>query len=190
MTRDDGSEVTPCLIGKLIVATPTLLDPNFYRTVVFIGKHDAEGALGLVLNRPTSEPVSSYLPNWKGNVSFPEVIFVGGPVAKDIAVGLVRDPAAPPDDWIPIFENAGFIDLGLTPESLVTVNAARVYSGYSGWISGQLEVELSTGSWIVADAEISDLFTDDPGVLWNKVLRRQKGPASLYSSFPDDLTVN
>lgn len=178
------------LTGKLLVATPLLLDPNFYRTVVFIEDHNEEGALGIVLNRPTTELVRDHLPEWEGLMSNPRVVFVGGPVSNEIAIGLARDPALHPEAWDPKLPGIGLLDLALGPQAVIDVAEARAFSGYAGWVEGQLEAELGTGSWLVVDAQPDDLFSADPEHLWRRVLRRQPGNASVYASYPDDPRAN
>ncbi len=76
------------IAGKLLVATPSLSDPNFYRTVILLLQHDEEGALGVVLNRPSTEPLEAHLPDWAPK-SDPPIVFVGGPVAPEVAIGIL-----------------------------------------------------------------------------------------------------
>lgn len=178
------------IVGRLLVATPLLLDPNFFRTVVLMIEHSEEGALGLVLNRATAEPVADHLPGWETHLSTPPVVFVGGPVNNEVAVGLVRRPAVPPEDWAPSVHETGLVDLAEGPEALESIAAARVFSGYAGWVGGQLEEELRSGSWVLAEAAPADAFTTAPDDLWRQVLRRQPDRRSLYASFPDDLRSN
>lgn len=189
MTPGD-TEPEVSVAGKLLVATPMLLDPNFYRTVLYILEHSEDGALGLVLNRATDEPIADHLPGWGGSLTDPEVVFVGGPVANEIAVGVVRAPQHPPDGWAPTQDGIGLVDVGLGPDAFGDTDGARVFSGYAGWVGGQLEVELSTGSWIVVSGSRDDVFTGDPGGLWRRILRRQTDRRALYASFPDDPRSN
>lgn len=178
------------LAGRLLVARPSLLDPNFYRTVLYIVEHSEEGALGLVLNRPTEEPVSDHLDAWAAHVASPPVVFIGGPVANEIAVGLIAGPHAPPDPWEPTPGGIGLVDPGTDPDALEGTAGGRVYSGYSGWVTGQLEMEVATGSWVVTDGGTDDVFTAEPETLWRRVLRRQRDRSSLYAWFPDDIRTN
>lgn len=186
MTEDTHGD----LAGKLLIATPLLLDPNFYRTVVYLHEHSADGAMGLVLNRLTPARLDDHLPQWAEAVSAPPAVFFGGPVSNEVAVGLAHRPEVPPDDWEPDSLGIGLVDLSLSPGTFGKLGASRVYSGYSGWTGGQLEAELTTGSWIVAVARMEDVFTPAPEDLWRTVLRRQKGSAGLYASFPDDPRAN
>ncbi|MFI5047093.1 MAG: YqgE/AlgH family protein, partial [Acidimicrobiia bacterium] len=83
---------------RLLVAAPTLLDPNFRRTVVFIVEHTRDGALGVVLNRPSRSEVAELFPSWAERAAHPGFVFVGGPVHTDdalVALGRVVAPGAP-----------------------------------------------------------------------------------------------
>jgi putative transcriptional regulator len=174
--------------GKLLVAHPEMRDPNFYRSVVLLFEHGADGALGTVLNRPTDDLVAEHLPAWEGHVADPPVVFIGGPVRNEIAVGVGEWPDAP-DEWVSMFAAVGFIDLTDSPDPVSSPERIRVYSGYSGWDAGQLEVELAIDSWFIVDPVIEDIF-GDPGELWSRVLQRQPGRLSLYARYPHDLSDN
>lgn len=180
------------LTGRLLVATPHLIDPNFVRTVVLICRHDDEGALGLVLNRPTDIPVGEHLPGWTDVVPEPPVVFVGGPVQPEVAVGLGRRRrAATPPGWTDVFERIGLLDLGAPAgEALATVETVRVFSGYAGWSAGQLDFEAASGDWFVIDATPGDVFTPGSDGLWRSVLRRQGGNLAFYADFPPDPALN
>lgn len=186
----NGDEGFLSLAGHLLIATPLLIDPNFFRAVVYIVEHSPEGALGVVLNRPSEERVSDHLPDWNGLLNEPSVVFIGGPVANDIALGVVTNPDVPPESWDPTQDGVGLVDLSEGPGKLGGVASARVYSGYSGWVRGQLELELRTGSWVVAAGGADDVFTAEPDTLWRAVLRRLPDRRALYASYPDDLGSN
>jgi len=172
------------LAGKLLVATPELVDPNFFRTVVLILEHDeVEGALGIVLNRATDANVADYLPEW-APFATPPLVHVGGPVAPEVAIGVVDTPATPPETWAPVVADIGLLDLSTGPSEVGGVLRARIFAGYAGWMAGQLEAELLMRSWFVVDAEEGDVFTNRPGSLWRTVLRRQPGRLAWYANFP------
>jgi putative transcriptional regulator len=173
--------------GKLLVASPRLVDPNFYRTVVFLFEHGEDGALGTVLNRPTPEVAADHLPDWRDLITEPAVVFVGGPVRNEVAVGVAEFEDQEADGGL--FAGIGFIDLSEPPEPGNPPQRIRVFSGYSGWDSGQLEVELAVDSWFIVDAIADDIF-GDPDNLWSRVLERQPGHLKLYARFPDDLSLN
>jgi putative transcriptional regulator len=170
------------LAGALLVASPHLLDPNFYRSVVLVLEHDEDGAVGVIINRPSTSGLGEELPDWAPLLAQPPVVFVGGPVQPEAAVGLadgVEGSSLP---------GVGIVDLSAPPGALDV--PVRIYAGYAGWGSGQLEAELAEGGWIVATARSEDVFVGDPGSLWAAVLRRQPGPTALLSSFPIDPRLN
>ena len=177
--------------GSLLVSTPALHDPTFRRTVVLLLDHDEDGALGVVLNRPTEIPVAEVLPGWTGHVSDPEVVFAGGPVAQDSALGLARADAEPEMGWRGLAGDLGLVDLDAPPEVVTaTLGGLRIYVGYSGWAAGQLEDELAEDAWWVFPAEREDVFAGDPARLWQRVLRRQGGDPALAATLPDDPSLN
>jgi putative transcriptional regulator len=183
--------------GRLLVANPLLPDPNFDRTVVFlIAYNDDDGAVGIVLNRPTDTTVAATLPRWVHMAASPAVIFVGGPVQDDAVICLARPfghpaAAAPPGEWKPVTSDIGRLDLDLDPDSLQSsLSQVRLFAGYAGWAPGQLEAEIAAGAWWVVDAEPDDAFCDDPEQLWKTVLRRERGPLALVASYPDDPAWN
>jgi len=172
------------LRGQLLVAAPVLSDPNFHRTVVLIAEHGDEGAMGLVLNRPTDTSVGDALPELSPIAGEEEPVFVGGPVSTGsvLAVAELDDP----DDASELLFGA----VGFVQEPDIPVLRGRVFVGYAGWSAGQLESELEEESWLVLPAEPDDLFSDDPDGLWSAVLRRQGGPYALLSLMPPDPSLN
>jgi putative transcriptional regulator len=170
------------LAGSLLVATPALLDPHFFRTVVLLLQHDEDGCVGVVLNRPTMESVADHLPEWSDRVPKPGTVNYGGPVEPAVAIGLALSPEGMPTG-VP---GLSLIDLTAPGEGPQPV---RIYSGYSGWGSEQLETEISVGSWYVVQASPDDPFDDDEGQ-WRRVLRRQPGFLSVVSTYPDDIELN
>jgi putative transcriptional regulator len=184
------------LTGRLLVAAPRLVDPNFSRTVVLVCRHDEDGALGLVLNRPTPVTVAEALPGWVEVLAPPNVVFLGGPVQAEMAVGLGQLLAGgagriESDDWTPIDQHLGLVNLGVSPAAEVgSLERLRVFAGYAGWSAGQLDFEVSSADWFVLPAEEDDPFTAAPGGLWRRVLHRQTGPVALFADFPPDPSLN
>ena len=193
------------LTGALLVASPTLADPNFARSVVLLLDHDEEGALGVILNRPSEVATSDVVPlprtpGWADLVSEPAVVHVGGPVTPEAIVCLGRMRAGRSSrpggatglsGWTPLGGFVGAIDLDADPDDLLAVlDGLRVFAGYSGWGPGQLEHELRIGGWLVLGAEPDDPFTADPATLWSRVLRRQGGELALLHTMPADPTHN
>jgi len=172
--------------GKLLVASPLLVDPNFFKTVVFVLQHDSDGAVGVVLNRPSEELVEHHLPEWVRRIEDPPLVFIGGPVEPAVAIGMVRSdrPLEPT-----ALTGVGMVDLGSDPAA-GSPGPVRVFSGYAGWGAGQIEAELEEGAWLVVAAEPDDIFSGDPGLLWSTVLRRQGGRVAMLATFPSDLSLN
>jgi putative transcriptional regulator len=182
------------LVGRLLVATPLLEDPHFRRTVVLLLDHGDEGAVGVVLNRPSEVPVGEVLGAWEAVVAGAPVLWYGGPVGTDAALALAtpRPGAAHPTGFRAVgVDGLGLVDLDEDPQLVRSDLAAiRVYAGYSGWAAGQLEDEVAEGAWYVVDALPSDPFTDIPDALWRLVLRRQGGELAFVATFPDDPEMN
>jgi len=174
--------------GRLLLATPDLLDPNFYRAVVLICSHDDEGAFGLILNRPLEAPVADHLGEWSEHVVEPAVVFEGGPVQRSTAIGLALGPAN--RVWtIEVGRGLGLIDLD-DDSATVELNALRVFSGYAGWGRGQLEAEIASEGWFVVDRWPDDSFSSEPEQLWRAILLRQGRDLAIYANFPDDPAAN
>jgi putative transcriptional regulator len=170
--------------GRLLVASPDLEDPSFRRTVVLMVAHDADGAVGLVLNRPSEIPIAEALPAWSDASAPPACLYLGGPVQQDAAIGLGSGPSVGPDR---VLDDLGAVDLDGTAEGHALV---RVFIGYAGWGAAQLDGEIARGDWIVVDARVGDVVTTAPEQLWREVLRRQPGRVSLFAHAPDDASLN
>jgi len=181
------------LTGQLLLATPALREPTFHRTVILMLDHGDDGGLGVVLNRPMDVDVAAVLPPWQPWTTAPGVLFQGGPVALDSALGLVGVPGEghePPGVRL-INGSLGLVDLDTDPTDVVqALSGLRVFAGYAGWSPGQLEGEIEEGAWYVVDAEPRDAFTDDPEGLWRAVLRRQGGDLAMVATYPEDPTLN
>jgi putative transcriptional regulator len=178
------------LSGQLLLAAPTLLDPNFSRTVILIGAHSEEGAMGVVLNRPSQVTVGDAVPQLEPAVDDEDTVYLGGPVQPDsiVLLGEFMDPSP-----------AGLLVLGRigfpAPEAGIEELAAatarrRVYAGYAGWGEGQLDSELEQGDWIAQIALPDDVFTEDPDELWSTVMARKGGSYALLARMPLDPSVN
>jgi putative transcriptional regulator len=176
--------------GRLLVALPALADPNFERTVVLVLEHDDDGALGIVLNRPTLTSVSDVLRGWETVVAAPTLVFGGGPVEPRAVVGLaIARPGHEPRETIN--DRIRTVDPTADPATVAgEVDGARLFAGYAGWAPGQLEDELEDGAWTVVDAHADDIVSTDPAALWSRVLGRQRGSLRLLASFPDDPALN
>ena len=177
------------LQGQLLVASPALLDPNFRRTVVLVTEHTEDGAAGLVLNRPTESEVSEIVPALESLVDDGEPIFMGGPVQPNgvLVLGEFLDPD---DAAVPLFGSLGFPSLDEPDDVVPLTTRRRIFAGYAGWGSGQLEDELAREDWILEEAQPDDAFTEAPQELWADVLRRKGGIYELVARMPEDPSVN
>jgi putative transcriptional regulator len=194
-----GMTEASSLTGRLLVATPALTDPNFDRAVVLLLDHDEDGTLGVVLNRPTEVDVSAVLEPWAELVGNPAVVFRGGPVSLDSALALAVLPGGVAEGaggegvlgWRRVHGAIGLVDLEAPPELLAAeLGSLRVFAGYAGWTSGQLEDELVDGAWYVVESEPGDVSSPDPERLWRAVLRRQRGELAMVATYPDDPSMN
>ena len=185
--------MTEVQAGMLLVATPALLDPNFADTVVLLLDVDENGALGVVLNRPSGVPVAEVLEGWGEVVAEPEVLFHGGPVSTEgaLAVALLRTEDDVPVGFREITGQLGLVDLD-TPVELLdgSLQGLRIFAGYAGWGAAQLDGEIAEGSWYVVPSQPFDVFRIDPAELWRDVLRRQPGELSWHSTRPVDPDLN
>jgi putative transcriptional regulator len=188
--------VTPhdSTVGKLLIAEPMLEDPNFDRTVVLMIEHTTDGALGVVLNRPTDLEVDAVLGEWASLAASPPVLYMGGPVEQNGVLALARrrtSDAQEAPGWTSVLGEIGTIDLHLEPDDVAGgVDGVRFFAGYSGWGGGQLEAELAEGAWLVVPADPGDVFAPDPDAMWRAVLRRQGGKVAMLAHFPAHPSLN
>jgi len=178
------------LAGQLLLASPSLRDPNFVRTVVLIGVHSEEGAMGVVLNRPSAVSVGDAVPQLEQAVAELEPVYVGGPVQPTSIVFLAEflDPSLA---GLLVLGRIGFPapDAGIE-ELTEATRRRRVFAGYAGWGEGQLDAEVEQGDWITQAALPQDVFTEAPQQLWGAVLTRMGGSYALLARMPLDPGVN
>ena len=178
------------LRGKLLVATPDLEDPNFFRTVVLLLEHTDEGAVGVVLNRPSETAVAHAVPDLSDVVPPDDPVFIGGPVSPGSVIALAeyRDPGTVEST---ICGSIAPVEFGTAPDELVEqVTRARAFAGYAGWGPGQLEGEIEEEAWITQPAKADDVFFGDPDRLWAAVLDRMGDQYRLLARMPDDPRLN
>ena len=178
------------LAGQLLLASPTLLDPNFARTVVLIGVHSEEGAMGVVLNRPSTVTVGDAVPQLQQALGALETVYVGGPVQASSIVFLAEFLDLSPAGLL-VLGRIGFPAPDASIEELAEVTARRrVFAGHAGWGAGQLDAEIDNGDWIAHPAEPGDVFSEEPEELWSSVLTRKGGSYALVARMPLDPSVN
>jgi putative transcriptional regulator len=174
--------------GQLLIAGPSLLDPNFWRTVVLVVEHNDEGALGLVLNRPSETTVADAVPQLEELVDPAEELFIGGPVQPSSLIVLAQfeDPG---DAALISFDDVGVLRANLD-DPVAGVRNGRAFVGHAGWGPGQLDSELERGDWILEPAKLQDAFTANPQGLWSEVLTRKGGSYALVARMPTDPSMN
>ena len=183
-------DVFVSLRARLLVATPALGDPNFDRTVVLMLEHTPEGAVGLVLNRPSGTDLDEAGADWEGwdlLAARPPVVFVGGPVSRTAVICVARLGDGGAEGFQPLLGDIGLANMASAPKG---IEAVRLFAGYAGWGGGQLEGEIAEGAWFVVAADPGDALTADPESLWEDVLRRQGGRLAMFALCPSDPSQN
>lgn len=180
--------------GQLLVATPALADPHFHRAVVLLLDYTDDGVLGVILNRPSEAEVADALPEWASVATDPVRVFLGGPVQPSAALGLAWCPPGLPEDdeggLRVLGGSLGTLDLEEPYAVPAGCRGVRIFAGYAGWGTEQLQDEIAEGAWYVVDALPEDAVTPDPDTLWSRVLRRQPGPLAMVASYPHDPSLN
>lgn len=177
------------LRGHLLISSGGLYDPNFRHTVILIGEHNSDGALGVVLNRALNVTVRETLPTLRDLVPPDEPLFQGGPVQPTSPV-MLAELARPDLADILVFGSVGFLVGEVSKDIEPSILRARVFAGYSGWGPGQLEAEMDVDSWITEPARDDDVFTGAPDLLWSTVLQRKGPDYRRLSRMPYDPSMN
>ncbi|MGH2875680.1 MAG: YqgE/AlgH family protein [Solirubrobacteraceae bacterium] len=175
--------------GQLLIAGPGLLDPNFWRTVVLIVEHSEDGALGLVLNRPSETTVGEAVAELERLLELDDQLFVGGPVQPSALI-VLAEFERPAEAALIAFDDVGVLASGTQDEPDVSVRRGRAFVGHAGWGPGQLDDELERGDWILEPARRDDAFSASPLGLWQSVLTRKGGSFALVARMPPDPSVN
>ncbi len=159
--------------GRFLVASRQLTDPNFSETVVLLVAYDREGAMGVVINRPTEVQLSAVLPEVEGSQQQSDTVYLGGPVARSHLLLLIRSDT-PPEEAQHVTQD---IYISTSRDLLRQVSAEgrrrfRVYAGYAGWAPGQLDQEVARGDWRVLQADAETVFDKAPAQIWPELIRR------------------
>jgi putative transcriptional regulator len=175
------------LRGQLLIASPSLFDPNFRRTVILIAHHDENGAVGVVLNRRSEMPAADAIPALSDLVGSDAAVWLGGPVEPS-SVLVVAELEEPDQAAALVFGNVGFLDLDTDSGDLPRPRRVRIFAGYAGWAAEQLEAELASASWLQEPATSDDVFSD--GDLFEEVLLRKGGFFRMLARMPLDPSLN
>jgi putative AlgH/UPF0301 family transcriptional regulator len=179
--------------GSLLVALPSLTDPTFAGTVVYVLDHSDTGTIGVVLGRPSAVDIRDVLPGWCDLAVEPGVFHVGGPCETDTALCLATsDDAVPTEGLRRVAGPVHLVDLDAEPAELADrLTGLRVFAGYAGWSPGQLAVEIAEGAWACVPGRPEDVLSRAAGPdLWRAVLGRQTGRLAVLSTAPADPTSN
>lgn len=170
--------------GVFLVASPTLLDPNFREAVVLICIHEDGGTLGIIVNRPTKLPLSEVFPSISGLTKLSHTLFEGGPVQQDVLLMLFRSGTRS-DNTKVVMDG---VHWGGDRDKLASMVANpdpneqfRVFAGYAGWTHSQLEAEIMNGFWNIVPADANNIFESDPSSLWQQLLEHSHDRRYLIS---------
>lgn len=177
--------------GKVLLAEPFMLDPNFKRSAVLLCEHSEEGSVGFIMNKPLNMRIDDLI---DGFPEFDSEVFFGGPVQTDTIhyihnVGsLVEDSIKITDGvyWGGDFEKLKF----LITSNLILPKDIRFFVGYSGWTEGQLNDEMVYGSWVLADMDANYLFKSEPKKLWTQVMYNKGDAYTVIAQMPETSNWN
>jgi putative transcriptional regulator len=183
----------PLSKGVLLVAAPALNDPNFRQAVVLLCEHGPEGALGVIVNRPTAMSISEALPQVPILEGQTHVLYSGGPVQTNQVMMLYRISDTPENSH-QVFDGVCLGgDLEIMERILMEQpgkESFRAYLGYSGWGPGQLESEMQNGSWIILPADPSLVFDKDATRIWPEIFVTLDETSRHYADMPFDPSSN
>ena len=185
--RNVGGEIPRNLAGSMLVAHPSLLDPNFRRTVLFISAHDPDdGALGVILNRPLDKQVGDLVTDEAPAALSDVPVYLGGPVGKNQLMFAVIEWEQ--ENGLKLNHNVGLEEanelLGHDPESI------RAFVGYAGWGAGQLEAEMKQNAWLIHKPTATTLSPPGLPKLWFNIMRTMGPWYKLLAAAPDDPSLN
>lgn len=162
--------------GVFLVASPDLIGPYFNKSVVLIAEYNHEGALGVIINRPSYISLSKALPDFRGFDGNSGTLFIGGPVSQYLPFMLIRADNAGKNTRH-IFDNVFY---SMNIEEIIynilnknSKSAVRVYAGFSSWAPGQLEAEVARGSWRVIKADTYTVFDKNSETIWEDLIREE-----------------
>ena len=179
------------LRGQLLLDSGQLRGSFFDRSVVLICHHDADGAFGLVLNRPAEMKVGDVLVEDVGDAIKQGTLFLGGPVQTTALTYLHSDSFLADANVMPNLNMGHSLDdLIEIGEGISPTRQVRCFAGYAGWTAGQLEGEMKRKSWLTHSATLELVFTSDPGSLWKMILNEKGWQYRLIADAPEDLSYN
>lgn len=179
------------LKGQLLLDNGRLQGSFFHRTVLLICQHDAEGAFGLVLNRPTGNKVADAVTANIPDTLKTQELFLGGPVQPQALSFLHADTYLPDASVLPNLNLDHSLDnLIELAESFSATQQLKIFAGYAGWSAGQLDDEMKRNTWLTHPASLDLVFHPKPDELWTSILNQMGWQYRLLSQQPEDLSRN
>ncbi|TAH24531.1 MAG: YqgE/AlgH family protein [Cytophagales bacterium] len=177
--------------SDILIAEPFMDDPNFSRSVILLCEKNEEGAMGLVLNKPTEILVGDVIADLN---DFQDKIYIGGPVAQDTVHFIHRYPNRIKGD-LPLsnglYWGGNFQDLlSKLFQRLIGIDDIRFFLGYSGWTNEQLDLELQQKAWITTESNVNTIFEQEPKKLWSTLLKNMGGKYKEIANYPLDPRLN
>jgi putative transcriptional regulator len=158
--------------GMFLYASPDLPDPHFAHTVIVLVTSNDEGAMGIIINKPTTIPAADAVPDLNDDQGTLAPLYYGGPVDPTHIFIVLKD-ALPPAGALKVLDHVymswsrDVLDAAVKRDP--SGKSLRIYSGYSGWGPGQLDMEISRGDWVLSDADPESIFSEDPGKVWPEI---------------------
>lgn len=185
------ADTTSYLKGQLLLDGGKLAGSFFHRTVLLVCEHNSDGAMGLVLNRPSENKVGEMIVADLPDAVKEQALFLGGPV-QPAALSFLHHESFIPD--ANVFPNLSvqhsleaLVDLA---ESFSSTQKLKIFAGYAGWSAGQLEGEMKRNAWVTHPASVDLIFKTEPADLWKTILDKKGWQFRLTSQSPDDLSWN
>jgi putative transcriptional regulator len=168
--------------GKFLVASRDLNDPNFAESVILLLDYNENGALGVIINRPTEIALTELLPEVKALRKRKDVAHLGGPVARNMMMILTQTAKPPPKAQM-VFADIYLISQQTELDQVFQTNGkkakVRAYVGYAGWAAGQLDMEVMRGGWLIVPAEAALIFDKALDQVWPELIRRGEAQWTL-----------
>lgn len=162
----------------LLIAKPTLLDPNFTRTVVLVTQAEDASTVGVILNRPLQEKLQAFLPQDLSGENYKDRVFQGGPVMGRVILSVFRSATPPQAPAFPVLKGVYLTMHPVNIKALLADPASqyRIYAGFSGWAPNQLQSEFMRDGWFMLPADAETVFRKDTEGMWEEMIRRATRP--------------
>lgn len=185
--RERSQKKNNALAGSLLLAHPSMRDPNFRRAVVLLSAHDEKGAMGVVMNHPLDKRLGQLNAEFALSSLADVPLFQGGPVQTEQLLLCA---------WKFHADQSGFqLMFGIDPQKAMELQQEegthlRAFLGYAGWTGGQLENELEQNAWVVTPL-VAELMNEKPDeTLWRSILTELSHDWKLLVDEPDDPSLN